>query len=94
VKRIVRHLKFTRDQVLLIKPDKTKWVQCYVNADFAADFSTETYGDPVSVFSRSGYVIFYLNCPVIWVSEMQSEISLSTVEPEYIALSQSMRNLI
>ena len=30
----------------------------------------------------------------LWKSKMQSEISLSTTEAEYIALSQSMRDLI
>jgi hypothetical protein len=94
VKRIVRYLKVTRDQGLIIKPDATKGVQCYIDADFVGGYSAETSGDPVSVFSRSGYVIFYLDCPVIWVSKIQSEISLSTVEAVYVALSQSMRDLI
>ena len=41
-----------------------------------------------------GYVIYYFGCPLIWVSKLQAEISLSTVEAEYIALSQSMRDII
>ena len=94
VKCIVRYLKGTKDDGLIIKPDATKGVQCYVNADFAGGYSATTCDDPVSVFSRTGYAIFYLNCPVLWVSKLQSEISLSTVEAEYIALSQSMRDLI
>jgi hypothetical protein len=94
VKRIVRYLKGTRDKGLIITPDVSKGVQCFVDADFAGGYSTSTSEDPVSVFSRTGYVIFYFNCPVIWVSKLQSEISLSTVEAEYIALSQSMRDLI
>jgi hypothetical protein len=94
VKRIVRYLKGTRDEGLIIKPDATAGVQCFVDADFAGGYSQSTCDDPVSVFSRTGYCIFYLGCPVIWVSKMQSEISLSTTEAEYIALSQSMRDLI
>ena len=35
-----------------------------------------------------------MGCPVIWVSKLQSEISLSTVEAEYVALSQAMRDII
>ena len=31
---------------------------------------------------------------MIWVSKLQTEIALSTVEAEYVALSQSMRDLI
>ena len=44
--------------------------------------------------SRTGYVIFYANCPIIWCSKLQTEIALSTTESEYIALSQSLRDVI
>ena len=44
--------------------------------------------------SRTGYVICYANCPVIWSSKLQTEIALSTTEAEYIALSQSLRDVI
>ena len=36
----------------------------------------------------------YTNCPNPWVSCLQTEIALSTAEAEYIALSQSLRDLI
>ena len=32
--------------------------------------------------------------PVLWVSKLQTEIALSTTEAEYVALSQSMRDLL
>ena len=35
-----------------------------------------------------------MDCPLHWVSKLQSQIALSTMEAEYIALSQSMRELI
>ena len=35
-----------------------------------------------------------MGCPILFVSKMQTEIALSTTEAEYIALSQSMRDLI
>ena len=94
VKRIVRYLKKTRDKGIIMTPDREKGIQCYVDADFAGSFFSETSEDPVSVFSRTGYVIYYFGCPLIWVSKLQAEISLSTVEAEYIALSQSMRDVI
>jgi hypothetical protein len=50
--------------------------------------------DPISVKSRTGYVIMYRGAPLLWVSKMQTQIALSTMEAEYIALSQSMRDLI
>ena len=36
----------------------------------------------------------YANCPILWVSHLQTEIALSTAEAEYIALSQSLRDVI
>ena len=94
IKRIVRYLKGTKDKGIILKPNPSEGVKCYVDADFAGGYSSETCQDSVAVFSRTGYVIFYYGCPIVWVSKLQSEISLSTVEAEYIALSQSMRDVI
>ena len=44
--------------------------------------------------SRTGYLITYAGCPVVWCSKLQTEIALSTMEAEYIALSQAMREVI
>ena len=44
--------------------------------------------------SRTGYVISYGGCPVIWASRLQTEIALSTTEAEYIALSSALREVI
>jgi hypothetical protein len=48
----------------------------------------------VCVKSRTGYVITLGGCLVLWVSKLQTEIALSTLESEYIALSQAMRDLL
>ena len=94
VKRICRYLKGTKDQGIILKPDPNRGVDCYVDASFATEFSKERSSDPTSVLSRTGYVILYKACPIIWVSRMQTEIALSTTEAEYIALSQAMRDVI
>jgi hypothetical protein len=36
---------------------------------------------------RTGYVILYASCPVIWASKLQTEIALSTTEEEFLATS-------
>ena len=36
----------------------------------------------------------YHNCPIFWISKLQTEITLSTAEAEYIALSQAMRSVV
>ena len=54
----------------------------------------ENNEDPVSSKSRTGFVIFVGNCPMIWQSKLQGETSLSTTEAEIVALSMSMRELL
>ena len=36
----------------------------------------------------------YTGCPILWVSRLQTEVALSTMEAEYITLSQAMHDLI
>ena len=44
--------------------------------------------------SRTGHVIMFAGCPILWCSKLQTEITLSTTEAEYVALSQAMREVI
>jgi hypothetical protein len=69
-------------------------LDCYVDADFAGLWNVENVDDPVCVKSRTSYCLTLGNCPLLWVSKLQTEISLSTTEAEYIALSQAMRDLL
>jgi hypothetical protein len=65
-----------------------------VDADFAGLWSPSNTHDPISVKSRTGYVITFASCPVLWSSKLQSEIALSTTESEYIAMSQAARDIL
>jgi hypothetical protein len=47
--------------------------------------------DPSTAKSRTGYVISYAGCPIIWASKLQTEVVLSTTESEYVGLSESLR---
>ena len=79
---------------IVLRPDSTRGIQCYVDADFAGGWSSADADDPTSVYSCTGYVIMCAGCPMVWVSKLQTEVALSTTEAEYIALSQAMRDLI
>ena len=50
--------------------------------------------DPSTSKSQSGWITFYAACPIIWASKLQTQVALSTTEAEYIALSQSLRDVI
>ena len=62
-----------------------------MDVDFAGLWNYESDQDPVCVKSRTGFTITLGGCPVIWVSKLQTEIALSTLEAEYIALYSAMR---
>ena len=69
-------------------------LEMFVDADFAGMWGHEHPQDPACAKSRSGYVIFIANCPILWVSKMQDTIACSTMESEYTALSTGMRDLL
>ena len=92
MKWLCKYLQGTRDKGLCFKPSPDMRLDCYVDTDFAGLWSYEDDQDPVCVKSRTGYVITLGNCPLMWTSKLQTEIALSTLEAEYIALSQAMRS--
>ena len=67
----------------------------YPDADFCGlwDYSIAKE-DPVTSKSRTGYVVMYAGCPIIWASQLQPEIAQSVTESEYISLSQCLRQTI
>ena len=94
VKRIVRYLKNTRDKGLIMKPSSKLELEMYADADFAGLWNVEHADDPISVKSRTGYLVTLGGTPVTWRSTLQSEIATSTMHAENIALSTGMRDLV
>jgi hypothetical protein len=94
VKWLGRYLRSTREDGIIMTPDK-RGFECHVDADFAGNWNKETaMNDIDTARSRSGYVITYVNCPIVWASKMQTEIAMSTTEAEYVAMSISLRECI
>ena len=94
VKRIVRYLQGTKEKGLIIKPTKKLHMDLYADADFAGLWNQEEAIDPISAKSRTGILLTLGNVPLLWKSKLQTETALSTMESEYIALSQGMRELV
>jgi hypothetical protein len=68
----------------------------YVNADFAETWPKKhanLHDLRDHVLSCTGYIITYCSCPITWASKLQTEITLSTTEAEYIGLSMATRQL-
>ena len=92
--RIGRYLKGTLDKGLILNPTEDLCLDCYPDADFAGLWGREDPQDPHCVRSRTGFLITLSGCPVVWSSKLQTEIALSTMEAEYIALSTACRSLL
>jgi hypothetical protein len=92
---LIRYLKKTRDLGTCFKPNRDKGFECYCNADFSGNWNKHlTPFDPSTAKSRSGWIVFYAGCPVIWASKLQTQVALSTTEDEYITMSQSLRDVL
>ena len=95
LRRIARYLHGTMEEGLRLKTTSGPVrFDCYVDADFAGLYGYEDVQDPICVKSRTGYVFTLGGNPIHWVSKLQSTIALSTVEAEYCALSQALREFL
>ena len=68
--------------------------KCYVDADWARNWLKTRPNDKTGALSRTGYLITYANCPIVWGSKMQSLVALSTTEAELIAMSTALHEVI
>ena len=94
IMRIGQYLVDSLDRGIIYKVDKTKGLEVYVDADFAGSWSVADSENADNVLSPTGFVLCYTNCPIVWCSKLQTEITLSTAEAEYIALSHALREAI
>jgi hypothetical protein len=94
IRQIVRYLIGTENQGIIMDPVGSDFVVA-VDSDFAGSWNRETADtDTMTAKSRSGHVIVYAGCPILWSSKMQTEIALSTTESEYIACSNALRDTL
>jgi hypothetical protein len=83
------------DKGMILKPDPTRSLEVFADADFCGLYDPETaLYDPVTSKSRAGYIIKYMGCPIVWSSMLQTEMALSTCEAEYISCSEALRAAI
>ena len=67
----------------------------YVDADFAGNWNQkEADKHNYTARSRHGYVVMFAKCPILWASQLQTEVALSSTESEFIGLYMAMRTTI
>ena len=90
-----RYLKGTRDKGLILKPGNGKGLQVHVDADFSGNWDPKSpQKDRDTARSRHGYIVSYEGSPLLWKSQLQGEIALSSTESEYIGISYALREVI
>ncbi|XP_062713699.1 uncharacterized protein LOC134290555 [Aedes albopictus] len=86
-KRILRYLKGTREWKLVLGRSQAAGtcLIAYSDADWA--------GDVASRKSTTGSVIFF-NGAISWISRKQTPVTLSSIEAEYCALSETSQEVV
>ena len=78
----------------MFDPYKKLVVDFYTDAYFTGLRGHENNQDPVFSRSRTGFVVNFPNFPLLWVSQLQIYIDLSTLYYEYVELYHYVRALI
>ncbi len=94
LKCIGRYLKQTLEHRMVINPstDICK-IDSYPDADFAGMYRHKKPVDPSCVKGCTGFVITFTDVLILWKSQRQTEIALSTMEANIIALLACCRDL-
>ena len=90
------YLLHSRRKGIIFKADITGGLEVFVDASFAGKWDKQDAqtGDRDTARSRDGYIILYYGCPLIWKSQLQTEIALSSAKSEYTGLSYALREAI
>jgi hypothetical protein len=92
---LVCYLKKTCELGICFKPDPKKGFECYCDADFSGLWNKAFAPvNPSTSKSQGGWIIFYAGWPISWASKLQSQVALSTTEAKYVAMSQSLCDVI
>lgn len=94
VKMIMRYLRRTSEMGTIVRPTGTLQIEAYVDADFLGLIHRDPDHLPSCAKSRTGYIISLGGCLLVWKSQLQTEITLSTLHAEYSALSQCLRTVL
>ena len=84
-KRVIRYLKGTRDWKLNLGGNSEELV-AFSDSDWAGDTGTRK--------STTGFVLFYSGGAVSWASRRQDCVTLSTLEAEYVALTETCQEVV
>ena len=84
--RVFIYLYLIREKALTISSSTNLSIQTYVDADWAGNVEDRR--------SVSGSIVYAGKSPVLWGSKRQDTVAMSTMESEYYALSEAMKDTL
>ena len=88
------YLKQEKDRGLVLNPNYYGCkVDAYPYANFSGIYVHEKPTYPTCVKSHTGFIIMIADCTVLWVSKLQTETTLLTMEAEIIEIAHCCREL-
>ena len=78
----------------MFNPPKIIVIGFYVGAGFEGLWVYENNQDHSCVKISSGFVATFSDPPLLWVSKLQTYITISILHSKYVALSLSIRDLL
>ena len=70
VMRICRYLEGTKDRGMVFRPETSKGLELFVDADFAGNWKNASEEHPENCLSRTGFIIRFNGCNIIWKSHL------------------------
>jgi hypothetical protein len=78
IRWLARNLIGTKDKGFILKPND-KYLEIYVDTNFSGNWDPENPEmDRDIAHSRHRYIILYKGCPLLWKSQLQGKICLSS----------------
>jgi len=91
---IGRYLHATKEKGLIYRP-RAQSFDLWWGADFSGNWLPETaHVDSSTLKLRTGFLIMFAGCPIAWSSKLKTEVAFSTMEAEFIALSEVLHSTI
>ena len=88
-KSIIRCSAGSKNKGLTFKLNNTHNPICWVDADFGGLFGREPPNSPTSVKSRCGHIVEFGGIPLIWKTQLTSEICASACHAECVGISHN-----
>ena len=94
MKRIYCYFEGTKDKIHVLNACKKMVVYCYADGDFVGIWGQEKPQDTICAGNMTVFVVFFFNYLLLWFSKIQTDITLLTLNYEYVALSHSVIDLL